>query len=199
MMQAGSESDAEAYLNRQDERTRAYVTTAMMPAAVQRLHPIMRARNAVRTIKALESDVEFNRLHDADGPIQATRDERGVAKDILSDLALAEARNALVDTGASGYAGREIIDTSTYLRELAAVSPRLHKALADRYANPRGRVLQADAVRESWPELQRWLLRDGTDARVDDVSGKVEALGNELGGGKIAPKGRPSVRAGEAP
>src|SRR5438045_1067897 len=96
MIDAGDQVGAAEYLASLDERSRILVTAGSIDAGARRLHPLIRARNAVQAINALRREMMDSRIMTADGPIEVPRIDRGAADDILADLAMAEARNALV-------------------------------------------------------------------------------------------------------
>lgn len=194
MMDAGDMARAADWLAGQDAITRAWVAAGPLPAEVRRLHPFERARAAVTAINALRREMMDDTVTTAAGEVKVSRVDRGAADDILEDLAQVEARNALVLMRVPGWADREPIDTSTYHRELAAISPDLGRALADRYAG--GKVLPFGRVEDLWPELERRLLAGGSDIPVGDLALKARAAGFELDGKPIKRKPRAGVPAG---
>lgn len=192
MMQSGNVGDADDYLAGLPDEQRAYLTALSLKADVKRLHPLYRARLAVRAIGAVRRDLMGNRLVTAEGePAAVSRIDAGAIDDILSDLAMAEARNALVTIGEPGWAGRTPIDTSTYHRELKAIAPDLYQVLADRLAT--AHVLPRETVEQGWPELRRRLLEDGTDVTTIDLTVPAKAGGTELGGTRIKRSKAPAV------
>ncbi|WP_336800483.1 LPD38 domain-containing protein [Kaistia sp. MMO-174] len=192
LMDAGDEARAADYLASRPTEERAYLTALSMPADVKRIHPLYRARLAVKAIGALRRDLVGGRLVNADDePVEISRADAGAADDILSDLAMAEARNALVLLKVPGWANRTVVDTSTYHRELQAVSPGLYGLLADRYAT--ASVLPRETVESSWPELRKRLLEDGSEAIVADLTASAKADGPELDGSKIRRRSAPAV------
>lgn len=194
MMAAGDVTQAAGWLGRQDDYTRAYVTVSMMKADVKRLHPLGRAERAISAISALRREIAFDRLTTAEGAVTVDAIQRRQADEILSDLAMSEARNALIAAEKPGWAKvRAPIDTGIYARELAAVSPELHRALADRYAT--AKVLRADVVAAGWPDLRRRLLAEGSAAGVADLLATGKASGFELAGRRIRRKRKPGVPA----
>lgn len=192
MIEAGDTTRAADYIASLPDETRAYVAAQALPAAADRLHPLTRARLAVQAIAALRRDMVTNSMVDAMGePLELPAIERGAADDILSSLAMAEARNALTLIGVPGWRHREPIDTSTFHRELAALSPQLLDVLADRYAT--AKVLPAASVAAAWPEFRSRLLADGSDALTLDLTAEASAAGYELGGFRIRKPDKPSV------
>jgi hypothetical protein len=193
MAQNGDPDGAIAFLARQDRSARAYATVAMMEAKVKRMHPLNRARDAVGAINAVRKDLINKVARSADGAIEFTRADMTAADDILSDLAVAEARNALITVGAPGFAKvRAPIPIDTYWRELEAVAPSIAKALADAYATKK--VYKADIVHKHWPDVERALLKDGTRADVVLETADGAYGGYEFDGARIKPRERPSVQ-----
>ncbi|WP_054782870.1 LPD38 domain-containing protein [Pseudovibrio denitrificans] len=191
----GDDVAADEYLNSLDSERRAYVTLAMMPASTRRLHPLERARSAVRAIGALRRELTGPYITNAfaqKNMREISASDRGSADDILSDLAMAETRNALIALGAPGWAHQKAIDTRTYHHELQELSPVLAQALADRFATRK--VLPLGVVLERWPELRERVLMDGSGAVTVDLEASAEAAGYELGGFKIPRKEKPKVK-----
>lgn len=192
MADSGDPTGAETFLARQDAPTRAFIAVSMMPAGAKRLNPLYRAQSAVGAIGKTRRDLIEGKLVDADGPVTVDRKTLTAADDILSDLSMVEATNALIATGTQGWAGlQKPYDISTYWRELEAAAPTVAKALADRYAT--AKVLDGEAVAKGWPELQARLLKDGSEALWQDLAGAAEAGGSQFGGRKIPGKKRPAV------
>ncbi|WP_057464466.1 LPD38 domain-containing protein [Pseudovibrio sp. POLY-S9] len=191
----GDDVAADEYLNSLDSERRAYVTLAMMPAGTRRLHPLERARSAVRAIGALRRELTGPYITNAfaqENMREISAGDRGAADDILADLAMAETRNALIALGVPGWAHQKAIDTRTYHIELQELSPVLAKALADRFATRK--VLPLGTVLERWPELRERVLMDGSGAVTVDLEASAEAAGFELGGFKIPRKEKPEVK-----
>ncbi|MFK8250186.1 LPD38 domain-containing protein [Ancylobacter terrae] len=192
MMDAGDVAAADDYLASLTADKRAYLVSEMMPAPVQRLNPLIRARSAVRAIGKIRRDIASNLLIDGEGsPIDISSADRGTVDDILADLAMVEARNALIAIGEKGWQMRKPMDTDGYVRELEAVSPVVLGLLADRYAT--AKVWDRGLVERGWPELRKRLLEDGSDAFVKDLEGEAKAAGTELGGKRIKRRSKPAV------
>lgn len=199
MIDEGSLSQAGDWLGRQDDETRAYLAAANAPAirvggrlaSVADVHPLVRARGAALAIGALMRDLSDDKVLTADGTASVNAVDRRRALDVLSDLKMAETRDAMVQIGAPGFDHRRAIDPEGYVRELEAISPDLYRALADRYRT--ARVLRRDLVEASWPALRAKLLSDGSGADVRDLVVPVHAAGHEYDGHRIAPRGKVAV------
>lgn len=194
MVDGGDPAGAADYLAQQDAITRAWVAAGSVKAEVRRVHPFIRARSSVEAINQLRREMSGSTIRTASGEIEVNRVERGAADDILEDLAMTEARNALVMMGVPGWKGREMIETATYFRELEAASPALARALADRFAT--AKVLPMDAVERIWPEFEARLLRDGSDLATADLAARAKAAGFEMDGKAMKRRPRAKVPAG---
>ena len=188
---SGDPREAADFLADKDDATRIYVTAAMMDVEVRRAHPMFRARDAVSQISKVRREIVLGTAKTADGEVAIGAAERTAADDILADLAMVEARNALILIGAPGWQGKPLVDPSTYTRELKAVSPGAYQALADRFAT--ARVRRFDLVAPAYGELSARLRRDGSDALTDDLTGETKGGGTELDGTKIGREDAPDV------
>ena len=192
MMDGGDVVGAQDYLSSLDSDERAFVTISMMDAKARRLHPLLRARSAIRAIGKVRRQLAGDRVETSAGErLSIPRVDRGAADDILADISMAEARNSLILMGVQGWKQLKPMDTAGYFRELRKVSPALYDALADQYAT--AKVLPADAVARTWPELRQRALQDGTDAITVDLEAEAGAAGYELGGIRIPRKSKPEV------
>lgn len=195
LMDEGRIGEASAFAGRQDDDTRAYLAAQLVPGKrgepAAALHPLVRARSAVLAIGGLMRDLADDRIETADGYARVGAVDRRRAQDVLSDLKMAEARNAMIQVGAKGFSSRPAIPTDGYLEELVAISPDVAQALADRYRT--ARVLRKDAVEAAWPELRRRLLAEGTDAETRDLTASAWGAGFELDGRRIKKHGKPAM------
>lgn len=191
MMDNGDTSGADDYLAAQPEIVHNWIAASSLKPEARRLHPMIRAREAVLAILDLERDISDEKVRTAAGEVIVSRADRGAAEDILQTLAMAEARNALVLMGEPGWNGRKPMDVTTWHRELEAVSPDLRQALADRFAARK--VLPFDTVSAAWPDYRDRLRRDGSEAEMADLVGAAKADGYELDGEPIKRKPRAAV------
>uniref|UniRef100_UPI003BA88B5F LPD38 domain-containing protein n=1 Tax=Stappia sp. TaxID=1870903 RepID=UPI003BA88B5F len=191
-----SPSDRADYFARQDDQSRAYIALSTHKAAVKRLNPMVRARNAVQAINSMRRDMATGVLRDEAGQPQAVSSvARGAADDVLGKLSMAISRNALVAVGEEGWVQRDPIDEGGFYRELDAIDPDLLRTLGSIFAEKR--VWRADAVEAAWPDLRERLLANGTDALTADLVAEVEAAGLAIEGALKRPKAdRPRVPAG---
>jgi len=195
----GRTGEASDFAGRQDDDTRVYMAAQLVPGKrgepASALHPLVRARSAAQAIGGLMRDLSDDRVMLADGPAQVSAVDRRRALDVLSDLKMAEARNALVQVGAAGFATtRAPIPTDGYLEELVTISPEVAQALADRYRT--ARVLKQEAVDAAWPELRSRLLQGGTSADTRDLAAAAWGRGFELDGRKLPKRSKPPLPGG---
>lgn len=191
MLDAGNPASAADYLASLDNRAKVWIAAGSIDAEARRIHPFVRAKNAVLAVRDLRRDIMDNTVTTSTGSFEVSRKDRGTADDILGSLAMAEARNALVMMGEPGWSDRKLIDVTTFHRELEAVSPDLAEALADRFAS--AKVLPMSFIQEAWPDLQDRLKSDGSIAFVADLGAIAEAEGFEMGGFSIPKRERGEV------
>lgn len=190
MIDGGDAASAADYFASQDEMTRTWIAAGSVDAEVRRLHPLLRSRLAVSAINDLRREMSSGEVTTADGKIAVDRTVRGAADDILSGLAMAEAKNALILVGEDT---RKLLPLETWHKELKAADPGLYQALADRYAGAKVRPFAS--MLEYWPDLAQRLAREGSEAEVRDLRALAKAAGTELNGRKIKPEGRAAVPA----
>ncbi|MEY9718786.1 LPD38 domain-containing protein [Sinorhizobium fredii] len=192
---AGNAAGAADFYAGLDQVEKAYVAVSTHEASVKRLHPIIRARGAIQAIGAMRRELAGNDVRDADGEgVAVTSAERGAADDILSDLSMVIARNALREAGVSGWAQRSEIDETGYYRELEALNPALIDRLGSGYAGKK--VWNWEALKSAWPSLRDRLLEDGSEALVDDLVADVESEGLAVDGVKAKRREKPELVPG---
>lgn len=188
------EFEREDFYASQDTIGKAYIALSTHKAEVKRLHPLVRARNAVQAINTLRREMASGTLRNQRGePQSVDTAARTAADDILGTLPMAITRNALRMAGVEGWAQRTDIDEDGFYRELEAVDPALLQTLGSLYAEKK--VWSAEAVERTWPDLQERLLSEGTSALTLDLVAGVEAEGYAIFGGLKRPKPtKPEVR-----
>lgn len=195
LAKAGDMARAADFFASLDPIEKAYVGVAQHEASARRLHPIVRARGAIQAIGAVRRELAANDVLDAEGnAIGVSSAERTAADDILSDLAMAIARNALKETGVEGWGQRTDMDEAGWYRELEAVSPALLERLGNGYTEKK--VWSWEAVKRAWPELRDRVLEEGSAAIVDDLVADVESSGPALDGVKRTKRAKPDLVPG---
>jgi hypothetical protein len=189
LVESGDAAGAADYYARLGEVEKAYVATSALEADARRLHPLNRARNAVQAVGRIRRDMAGGLLRGRDGDlIDVPGAARGAADDILSSLAMATTRNALIASGVRGWAQKAEIAEDGFYRELEALAPEVAQALADAYAT--SKVWDWQAVKTAWPDLRARALADGSAAMTEDLVAVTEAAGLAL------PQGIRQKRAG---
>ncbi|PLW77897.1 LPD38 domain-containing protein [Cohaesibacter celericrescens] len=198
MLEAGDSAGAADYLGSLGEEQRVYLVSRNLegkPAKTKKLHPLDRARRAVRAITQLRKDLADSDAQTADDTItNIPRNDRGAIVDILENIAVKEARNALVMLNQPGWKHRGLMDIDGHYRELEVVNPAILEALADRYAT--GGVVSFETIKEIWPDYRKRLLEDGTEAPLGDLA-VLAGRETELQGSKIKRTAKPEI-PGEA-
>lgn len=189
MLEAGKENEAADYLSSLSEEKRVYLTSRFMDgkaAQAKKLHPLDRARRAVRAISQLRKDLADDMVEGANGRIsEIPRSDRGAMVDILESISMEEARNALVLLNQPGWQHRGIMDISSHYRELKALNPEILSVLADRYAT--AGVVPFETVEQAWPHYRKRLLEDGSAAPMGDFVAMAKHE-RELNGQRIKRK-----------
>lgn len=192
MVEAGDEAGAADYYAKLDKVSKAYVAVSSLDADARRLHPMVRARNAVQAIGMVRREMAAGKLLDHDGePILISPAERTAADDVLSSLSMALARNGLKEAGVEGWGQRQPISEDGFYRELMAINPGIAERLGDAYANKK--VWTAEATNSVWPELRDRALAEGSEAFVGDLVSEVKAGGLALEGIKRPRKTKPAL------
>lgn len=190
MVESGDEAGASDYYAKLDKVSKAYVAVSSLDADARRLHPMIRARNAIQAIGMVRREMSAGKLLDHDGePIHVSPAERTAADDVLSSLSMALARNGLKEAGVEGWAQRQAMSEDGFYRELFAVNPGIAERLGDAYANKK--VWTAEATNAVWSEVKDRVLADGSTAFVGDLVAEVKGGGLALAGMKRPRKKRP--------
>ena len=143
----------------------------------RRLHPITRAATAVQTVGGMIKELTNNSqktFEDGERIAMDPQKRRDVI-DALRGLQAIEQRNAMVLTQQKGYEGRPLLSAEDQFAVIKAQSPEAGAELATRYAT--NKILTTEAVAKAWPEAQKRLLADGTDAEIRDLSIDAKAEG----------------------
>lgn len=134
-MKAGDDAKATDYLNGLEPAARAYVQAKVFSfAGTSRFHPMVRAQEVVSTIGDVRQEARDNALKRANGqPIDLSPQQMRQVDDALTDLAMAEMRDALVLVGEKGWAHKAPIPRDKAIEQLMRASPEVASALAERY------------------------------------------------------------------
>jgi len=69
------------------------------------------------------------------------------------------------------------------LEKINAISPQVADEIATRYAT--NKIYTTKAVAEAYPQMERALLHDGSEADLGDLAADAEAEGYEFGGDRV--------------
>ena len=103
--------------------------------------------------------------------------------DALRNLAALEQRNALVLTRQPGYEGRPLLSAEDQFAVIRAQSPAAADELATRYATMK--VYPTATVAKLWPEMEKRLLADGSQAEVHEFGLDARGDGYAFGGDPV--------------
>jgi hypothetical protein len=151
----------------------------------KRLHPLQRAYDAVTILNGLSRDLVDNnvtRWQDKE-PLKLNAGSRRDLLDNVRELKQMEMRNAFVIMKEPGYANRALLDTAPTLEKIYAISPAVADEIASRYAT--NKIYTTKSVAEAYPQMERALLRDGSEADLGGLAADAKAEGYEFGGEKV--------------
>jgi N12 class adenine-specific DNA methylase len=182
--------EAAAFLaNLPDDKKAFAIMNQWMPSEDMQLHPLNRAQTIIGILGAVRREMMLGSVLKQDTQIDKRHKDREQEKitispsdgqtvnEILEDIALREARNALVATGHWGWAQKTIVQTDELYKVLAAVSPDLAAEVSDRLSSKGGRdkIYDFETVRKQWPEVKALLLKDGANADLSDLRGDAKS------------------------
>ena len=127
LMKDGKDAEATAYLNRLSPEDRAFVIAKTFSEdGSSRDHPLIRAQGVVSVIGDFRTNLREGELRGADGqPIDLTPRQRRTIDTALGDFALAEMRNALIDTGVKGWKQKTRLDPLAAATRIGQTSPEV--------------------------------------------------------------------------
>jgi hypothetical protein len=151
----------------------------------------VRAIDAVRTLNDMSKDLIANNLSRwADRePLRLTPDNRRNLLDAIAELKQTEMYNAAVIMKMPGYHNQPIYDTAPIIDKIEAISPQVADEIATRYAAKK--IYTTQAVALAYPQMERALLRDGSEADLAGLAADAKAEGYEFYG---EPAKRPMKR-----
>jgi hypothetical protein len=164
---------ASEYLKSLDDDQKAYAIlhatqTGRRNAKYRDLHPLIRAEEVVSIANELRKTLNLNRLQDEDDERITVRPrERRTAMEILGNIQMREARNALIAAQVEGWAQKKPMETQPVLDELEAAVPVIHEMFMERMR--KAKLPSYEDVRRDWPEIKRRLLEDGENAELSDL------------------------------
>jgi hypothetical protein len=127
-------------------------------------------------------------------PLKLSPDARRDLLDNVRELQQMEMRNAFVMMKEPGYANRQLLDTGPTMAKIARLSPVAADEIANRYAT--NRIYTTNAVAKAYPQMERALLRDGSQADLLGLALDAKAEGYEFSGERVR---KPVMRRVVAP
>lgn len=165
----------------------------------RRLHPLVRAQEAVSVLSGIARDLQTNTLipYREKERLMLSPDQRRHLIDEIQTMAGAEQRNAFAVVGEPGYVGRQVFDVNDYMTVIEKLSPNVAEEIATRYAT--AKVYDARAVQEAWPTIRDEIMTYGTDANIKGVGARARGAGTQFSGIKAKKPGVLRVPIGAAP
>jgi hypothetical protein len=138
-------------------------------AKLRKLHPLNRAQEIITVANKIRKEMNLKRLESSVTQERMTLSptEHRMAREILSDIGMREARNALIALGERGWRQKEPMRTDTLMDELKEAVPEVYEEYVRRL-NKQDLPSYED-VRESWPEARDRLLEDEEAAIIRDL------------------------------
>lgn len=156
LMKEGKDAEATAYLNGLTPEARSYVVAKVFSVeGSSRDHPMVRAQQVVSVYGDFRTALREGEVRGPDGlPIPLTPRQRRQIDSALADLAMAEMRNALIETGARGWAQKEPMPTYPIAARIGDVSPDVAMQLATWLGEAKAPTVfhgpQLEASRQRW-------------------------------------------------
>lgn len=168
---------AQEFLDRLPDEERAYALlqsgNSEGRGKYRRLHPLNRAQEIVTVAGAVRREINLNRLFENAGKrkdgeqIALTPQEMRTVSDLLGDITMREARNALVALKVRGWEQKKPLDVDSVYAELKAVSPRVHDEFARRLNSKK--IPSFETVVKAWPVARERILEEGQAAIISDL------------------------------
>lgn len=156
LMKEGKDAEATTYLNGLSPEARSFVVAKVFSEdGSSRDHPMVRAQGVVSVYGDFRTALRDGEVRGMDGqPIPLTPRERRMIDSALADLAMAEMRNALIETGAKGWAQKEPMPTNPIAARIVAASPDVAMQLGTWLGQARAATVfhgpQLEASRQRW-------------------------------------------------
>lgn len=148
----------------------------------QDINPLNRAKQVMSAMSGLRKEMVLGKLYKG-GLTPKDAEKKGseaeeiilppskqkIVNEILEDLSMREARNALIVVGLPGWQQKDIMPTEGLMDELAAAAPEVAEELELRLTKGRNKVYPFEGVRKVWGEARDRLLAQGADADLSDL------------------------------
>ena len=170
--------EAKVFLNNLPEDQRSYaMLQTYFDETAKDLHPLNRAKQVTAAARGIRKEmimgdiiVQDTKKKDSDPkPIKLTPSQKKVVNEVMEDLAMREARNALIVSGIEGWKQKKLMNTDGLLTELRRVSPAVADEYEARITKGRNKVYSFKAVQKLWPQVRKRILDEGPDAILNDL------------------------------
>ncbi|MDF1769876.1 LPD38 domain-containing protein [Maricaulis sp.] len=152
------------------------------PPAQKRLHPMLRASDAMRVGSEMMRELDQGALRQAGSEevIPLTRAQAREAVSTLRQINVLEAQDALNMTGFAGYQERPRLARRDLMAQLRQISPEVARQYDLRLVS--ANVTPIDLVRDAWPRLSRSMRRFDTPGEIDPLArmSRVNELMGEM-------------------
>jgi hypothetical protein len=147
----------------------------------QDLHPLNRARQVLSVSSGIRKDMVLGRLVKQESEKRGRTPEEIVlspsvqksVNEILEDIGMREARNALIVIRHPGWENKSLMETGPLIEELQKAAPDVAKEYEYRLTHGKNKVYAFEAVKDLWPQARDRILSEGEDAKLYDLKGKA--------------------------
>lgn len=201
------DSKAQEFVAKLSDNQRVYVTMFKSASDAgkaeygpdqRRLHPLVRASDAVSAINDYQASLNRNiQIQFSTGKrVEMDPGKRRVVIDALDNLKRVEIRNALVMLREPGFKDRKILPVEDQWKALRDIDPKVAGEVATRYASQK--VVPETTVAKLWPEIKRRVLQ-GDVAGVKELTVEAKYGGYEFGATRVKKPVKPMIKIAPAP
>lgn len=180
---------AQEFLDGLNDEEKAYALLQMGNkdgrSKLRNLHPLNRAEEIVSITNGIKKEINLNRLYKDAGKkrdgeqIVLSPSEMRTASDLLTDIQMREARNALIALKVRGWEQRKPIETESVYAELEAAAPEVHAEMTRRLTTKK--LPSYETVVKGWPIARDRILEDGQKAIISDLYSRDVDVGSGEG------------------
>jgi hypothetical protein len=170
----GLQSEADEHMRNLTEEQRIYARiqaqfTGRKGGKYRKLHPLNRAKEILSTASHIRKKLirEGPEDHLTGERIIIPPAKKRVLQEILNNLQMREARNALIVLKQPGWAHKKLMPTKELMAEFEAVSPEVFSTY--QYKIGKKKLPSFEGMQKVWPEVRERVLRDREDAFIADL------------------------------
>jgi Large polyvalent protein associated domain 38 len=149
----------------------------------KKLHPLIRAQEAMQALTGLRRQVANNNVVSAFADredIKLTGSQQKMLEQELAMLSMIEARNALIVAKEPGWEQKQVVKPDATYDVIRQISPEIADELATRYAQRK--IYKFDAAAQAWPQVLAQMRSEGTDTSLAEYRSDVRSAGYEMDG-----------------